>query len=132
MIVCAVSGVSTSLDGERGVIESDECLRVTQAYFQASQRRIGMLHHENSILAGQCCFLTGVYLCSVNQILSGWKSFVHASNICLALLKSNGRLQSKERLDWEKPGDLVIDTDENASERYVEESLYWSCLKSEM
>ncbi|RDL36805.1 uncharacterized protein BP5553_06157 [Venustampulla echinocandica] len=138
LLVCAISVISNSLEQELepGVSKSDERLKMAEAYFQASQRRIGMLHHENSILAGQCTFLTGVYLCSTNQIISGWKAFVHASNQCLALLRSNGRLQPKESLfgkrDEQMDSHANIGSQDVASQRYVEESLYWGCLKSEI
>jgi hypothetical protein len=52
---------------------------------------------------------------------------VHAANQCLAWLTSNGRLQ--RRVVMEK---MTLDADEDTTRRYVEESLYWSCLKSEM
>ncbi|RFU78606.1 dna glycosylase [Trichoderma arundinaceum] len=132
LLVCAVSGVSSSLEDERerGVSKSSERLKMAEAFFQASQRRIGMLYHENSILAGQCAFLTGVYLCSTYQIISGWKAFVHASNQCLALLRSNGRLQRKDYHDEDKK-DLDAHNGSPGSS-YVEESLYWGCLKSEI
>lgn len=107
-------------------------LTMAEAYFQASQRRIGMLYHENSILAGQCTFLTGVYLCSTSQILAGWKSFVHASNQCLAWLKSNGRLEPNESVPGERDEHMAWQSNEDSAERYIEESLYWSCLKSEV
>jgi hypothetical protein len=50
----------------------------------------------------------------------------------LAWLKSNNRLQSKESLVEEDPEALNLGSDSDAPKRYVEESLYWSCLKSEM
>ncbi|OAA66459.1 c6 zinc finger domain containing protein [Niveomyces insectorum RCEF 264] len=98
LLVCAVSSVSTSLDEEQepGLSKSAEQLTRAEAYFQAAQRRIGMVYHETSILAGQCAFMTGVYLCSTYQIVAGWKAFVHASNQCLAWLRSNGRLQQRK------------------------------------
>ncbi|KAI5462773.1 hypothetical protein BGZ63DRAFT_379677 [Mariannaea sp. PMI_226] len=132
LIVCAVSSVSGPLDEIRGVSKLQDCLRIAESYFCASQRRIGMLHHENSIMAGQCTFLTGVYLCLTNQIIAGWKSFVHASNQCLAWLRSNNRLQSKESFVGDETEEMALDPDDGSAKRYVEESLYWSCLKSEM
>ena len=126
--------MANTLEQERepGVSTSPEMLSMAEAYFQASQRRIGLLYHENTILAGQCTFLTGVYLCSINRILAGWKAFVHSSNQCLAWLKSNGRLQRNEPLRAQTGEDTVQHPQDDAPERYVEENLYWSCLKSEM
>ena len=111
--------------------KSKDRLTIAEAYFQASQRRLGMLYHENSILAGQCTFLTGVYLCSTNQILAGWKSFVHASNQILAWLRSNDRLQQEE-FQENITSDKHPESPASITKNYVEESLYWSCLKSEV
>lgn len=59
---------------------------MAEAYFQASQRRIGLLYHRNSLVIAQCSFLTAVYLMSTMQILAAWKCFVQAGTQCLAWL----------------------------------------------
>jgi hypothetical protein len=67
-----------------------------------------MLYHQTSLLAIQCSFLSAVYLMSTFRILAAWKAFSQAGSQCVAWLTSHG-LQGS-----------------------MGESLYWSCLKSEL
>ncbi|RDW73246.1 hypothetical protein BP6252_07153 [Coleophoma cylindrospora] len=138
LLVCAVSSLSAPLGNELrpGPSKNADQLAVAEAYFQASQRRIGMLYHENTIVAAQCSFLTAVYLMSKLEILAAWKSFVQASSQCLGWMKSQG---------WQRDTNILRDDDtemdvapglardrKRLHDRHVEESLYWSCLKSEL
>jgi hypothetical protein len=122
LLVCAVSCLSAPLDQEtsRGASKNASRLAMADSYFQASQRRIGILYHKNTLVVVQCTFLTAVYLMSTMQILAAWKCFVQAGTQCLAWLTSEGRLKSDHP-------DMV-----HSSSRHAEESLYWSCLKSEL
>src|ERR1700733_23702 len=85
LIVCAVSSLNCSLSEEiePGPSKSAAKLASAETYFLASQRRIGMLYHQNSLVAAQCSFLTAVYLMQTMQILAAWKCFVQASSQCL-------------------------------------------------
>ncbi|KAH8879240.1 hypothetical protein GQ53DRAFT_855030, partial [Thozetella sp. PMI_491] len=120
LLVCAVSVLSPPLSVEKTLDASRLRERRVQAeaYFQAAQRRIGMLYHENSMLAVQCSFLTAVYLMSTLRILAAWKCFAQAGTQCLGWLAR--RIPDPDAPEPEDP------------QRYVEESLYWSCLKSEL
>jgi hypothetical protein len=142
LLVCAVGAISrpmkdVAVDG--GPSASDR-LAQADVYFQASQRRMGMLLHENSLLATQCSFLTGVYLMSTMRILAAWKSFAQASTQLQGYLMSTGRTEQRSvsgrssfPIHWYKSHHVSrIDNHPDQSVRAVEESLYWSCLKSEL
>lgn len=107
---------------------------MAESYFQASQRRIGMLYHHNSLVIAQCSFLTAVYLMSTMQILAAWKCFVQAGTQCLAWLTSQGRMKgitSEHTATSLQDGNGTY-RDHNPATTQAEESLYWSCLKSEL
>jgi hypothetical protein len=71
---------------------------------------------------------------STMQILAAWKCFVQASNQCLVWLKSQGRMQHM----YENQSAMSPEMFQKAlhggeqDTRHLEESLYWSCLKSEL
>ena len=135
LLVCAVSQLSGAFEDESvpGLSKVEANLSAAEAYFQASQRRIGMLYHENSLAAIQCAFLTGVYLMSTMQILAAYKCFVQASTQCLMYLSSRGWLHDtdspKHSPSLAHDGGVTYDRDTRT--RHVVESLYWSCLKTE-
>lgn len=107
--------------------------KTAEAYFQASQRRIGALFHDNSILSVQCSFLTGVYLMSTMRIMAAWKSFVQAGNQCLAYLATKRLLNVHPKVVSSADEMEVTCTasSQSLTLRVIEDSLYWSCLKSE-
>jgi hypothetical protein len=134
--VCAVGSLSSPLDQETepGPSKYSDRLSMAEAYFQASQRRIGMLYHHNSLMIAQCSFLTAVYLMSTMQILAAWKCFVQAGTQCLAWLTSQGRMKGTASADLATSLQREHGThrDHSAATSQAEECLYWSCLKSEL
>lgn len=136
LLVCAISTLSASLSDELspGVSKQKDKLVTAEAYFTASQRRLGMLCHENSFIGAQCSFLSAVYLMSTLRILAAWKCFVQAGSQCLVWLTSQGRMTQGSKLNAADSSDDNMPWQQNESERahHIEESLYWSCLKSEM
>ncbi|KAL1960921.1 hypothetical protein VTO42DRAFT_5905 [Malbranchea cinnamomea] len=136
LLVCAVSAISSHIAVrlEDGMPFPDSRqLAVSKMYFQAAQRRIGMLYHENSLVAVQCAFLTGVYLMSTMQILAAWKCFVQAGTQCFSYLESRGLMRKNRNNGEVRRHNSYVDATEQASQhRPVEEGLYWSCLKSEL
>ncbi|KAJ9143827.1 C6 zinc finger domain containing protein [Pleurostoma richardsiae] len=131
LLICAVSVLSPPIRAEAqpGFSRQPDRLARAEMYFQASQRRIGMVYHENSLLAMQCSFLTAVYLMTTFRILAAWKAFSQAGTQCVGWLATRGRVVER-RNRFSAPG---LHTHEGVDdEKYVEESLYWSCLKSEL
>lgn len=94
-----------------------------------AQRRIGMLYHSNSLLAVQCSFLTAVYLMTTFRIMAAWKAFSQAGTQCVGWLAARGH--TREDMDSQYPVAVEIPKGDNI-EQNMEESLYWSCLKSEL
>jgi hypothetical protein len=136
LLVCAISSISSPLDHETipGPSKERDRLAVAEGYFQAAQQRIGLLCHTNSLVAVQCSFLTAVYLMSTMRILAAWTCFVQASNQCLIWLESQGRMQhmyEKESAMSPEQYHKTLHSGDH-ERRHVEESLYWSCLKSEL
>ncbi|KAE9363780.1 hypothetical protein N431DRAFT_356437 [Stipitochalara longipes BDJ] len=136
LLICAISTLSASLTEELvpGISKQQDRLSTAEAYFLASQRRIGMLCHENSFIGAQCSFLSAVYLMSTLRILAAWKCFVQAGSQCLAWLTSQGRMTRDHKLKAtiSLEGNMLWGQNENKKAHNIEESLYWSCLKSEM
>lgn len=136
-LVFAISTISSPLSHDRdpGPSKNKEKLSIADAYFCASQRRIGMLYHENSLIATQCSFLTAVYLMMTMQIFASWKCLVQAGSACLAWSTSQGRMSSTGHLratESLENHDKPWQGSWTAKGHHSEESLYWSCLKTEM
>lgn len=102
-------------------------------YFQGAQHQMGALYCENSLISVQCAFLSGVYLMYTMRIMAAWKAFVQASTQCLGYFASRRRLGFSYDSHAES-GNRAFENGDNTSAnmRALEDSLYWSCLKSEM
>jgi hypothetical protein len=144
LLVLAISSMSTSLadsSSSRHVSlgRNERAFDKAELFFEASQRRIGILYCENSLISTQCAFLTGVYLMYTLRIMAAWKSFVQAGTQCLAYLTSRRLMdiQVEHSGSREKPVSEYnyarIPNSAPASKlRVLEDGLYWSCLKSEV
>jgi hypothetical protein len=71
---------------------------------------------------------------STFRILAAWKCFVQAGSQCLAWLTSQSRMTRENKLKAiiSFDGSTLWQQNENEKAHHIEESLYWSCLKSEM
>ncbi|KAH7134562.1 c6 zinc finger domain-containing protein [Dactylonectria estremocensis] len=130
LLICAVSVLSPPIQHERepGFSRRPERLRRAELYFQMAQRRIGMLFHSNSLIAVQCSFLTAVYLMTTFRIMAAWKAFSQAGTQCVGWLAARGH--TREAMDSQSS--VAVEMPQGDSEQNMEESLYWSCLKSEL
>jgi hypothetical protein len=102
--------------------------RAGDLYFQGAQHHMGALYCGNSLISVQCAFLSGVYLMYTMRIMAAWKAFVQASTQCLGYFASRRRLG----FSYEPHAENGNGDDTSANMRALEDSLYWSCLKSEM
>jgi hypothetical protein len=129
----SILSVSALKEQRPGFSRQPERLARAEAFFEASQRRIGMLYHQSSLIAIQCSFLIAVYLMSTFRILAAWKAFSQAGTQCVAWLTANGHhtdVQIWSRYsDWDARS---ANTRPSESQTSMSESLYWSCLKSEL
>ncbi|KAH8590034.1 hypothetical protein B0O99DRAFT_635488 [Bisporella sp. PMI_857] len=92
-----------------------EAFRQAEAFFSAAQKRMGAFFCSNEILDAQCFFLAGVYLMATLRPIEAWKMFVHALACCQCF-----------------PTPTSSDTFQNDELLQSQESLYWTCFKSEL
>ncbi|RMJ19150.1 hypothetical protein CDV36_001248 [Fusarium kuroshium] len=128
LLICAISVLSARYgqDLQPGYSKHPGRLNRAELYFQMAQRRIGMLYHSNCLMAAQCSFLTAVYLMTTFRIMAAWKEFSQAGSQCVGLLVAGGSLDEEGRAKSPETEGMSV------GEQQMEESLYWSCLKSEL
>jgi hypothetical protein len=85
------------------------------SFFFAAQKRMGMLLCRSGVIEAQCFFLAGVYLMSTIRPIEAWKMFVQALACCQGFH------------DHRRPFDPELE-----DERQLEQSIYWTCFKSEL
>lgn len=112
-LVSAGGPVSPSADASDS--RQQTYFRRAESYFSAAQRRLGMLLCRSGVIEAQCFFLAGVYLMACIRPLEAWKMFVQALACCQSFY--SGRSPT--------PG-------ETESDRRLNESIYWTCFKSEL
>ena len=99
-------------------------LQLAESCYILACRRLGLLKH--TVLGAQCHFFAGVYLMYTLRPLSSWNHFHHASVSYLLHLKTTGSSgASLPYTDWQFMSSL------SRKQRRLEQSLYWSCFKSE-
>ncbi|RSL57025.1 hypothetical protein CEP53_006608 [Fusarium sp. AF-6] len=128
LLICAISVLSARYgqDLQPGYSKHPGRLNRAELYFQMAQRRIGMLYHSNCLMAAQCSFLTAVYLMTTFRIMAAWKEFSQAGSQCVGLLVAGGSLDEEGQAKSPETEGMSV------GEQQMEESLYWSCLKSEL
>ncbi|KAJ6127872.1 hypothetical protein N7471_009089 [Penicillium samsonianum] len=100
---------------------SDTQLREGEAFFMMACRRIGLLRY--SVIGSQCHFFAGVYLMYTFRSLSAWNHFYQASTFYRLRLRLIDGLDNSAYVG-EQQGTTVV--------QRLEQSLYWSCFKSEV
>lgn len=89
--------------------------RRAESFFSAAQRRMGLLLGGSTLLEAQCFFLAGVYLMATLRPLEAWKMFVQALTCCQTFSTDfGGSHDSQERT------------------QRLQQSIYWTCFKSEL
>jgi hypothetical protein len=86
-----------------------------ESCFSAAQKRMGILLSRTGILEAQCFFLAGVYLMSILRPIEAWRMFVQAMACCQGFHTSRTAL-----------GSQIED------EQKLQNSIYWTCFKSEL
>ncbi|KAF7556650.1 hypothetical protein G7Z17_g1188 [Cylindrodendrum hubeiense] len=90
---------------------------VAMSLFAAAQKRLGPVMVATGVVQAQCVFFVGVFLMSVLQPVEAWRMFLQALAICQSF-KSSSRKVSQ-------------DNSSLSDSAAAEESIYWSCWKSE-
>jgi hypothetical protein len=75
---------------------------------------MGMLLCKGGVVEAQCFFLAGVYMMSTLRPIEAWRMFVQAIACCQTF-------RNHRHMDVE-----------HEEERQIEQSIYWSCFKSEL
>jgi hypothetical protein len=108
-----------------GSFRDSEDYQLAEAWFAASQKRIGtLLSHGGGILEAQCFFFSAVYLMHTFRPFSAWPLFLQAIACCQmfqCFSKSN-------EVSLFPPQDFL----EDGAGWRSEESMYWTCFKSEL
>lgn len=120
LLVCALGSTASSFDAFEPFQSSSQPTMVAKAYFNAAQRRIGIIGGAGGVLAAQCHFYSGVYLMTTLQPLRAWRCFNQALACCQDFACANP--------SYQKPSSLPLPTPKGLPE---EECVYWSCWKSE-
>lgn len=96
-------------------------LREGDAFFTLACRRLGLLRY--SVIGAQCHFFAGVYLMYIFRPLPAWNHFYQASTFYRL------RLRLIDGLDKSA---YQVEPHKASVARRLEQSLYWSCFKSEV
>ncbi len=98
---------------------------MAESWFGASQKRIGtLLCRGGGVLEAQCFFYSGVYLMHTFRPFAAWGLFVQAVACCQTF-----ECFSTETRELSQP--VQSNTDDEAG-WLSEESMYWTCFKSEL
>ena len=95
---------------------------LARSFFDAAQKRMGLLLRGGGTIEAQCFFYSGVYLMALQQPMDAWRHFVQAAAISQGFDFPRKSLESPE---------TVVNHDMRR-ERAAEESMYWTCFKSEL
>lgn len=92
-----------------------EAFTTAEAYFLAAQKRMGLLLCSSGVLEAQSLFFAGVYLMMTLRPFEAWRMFVQAlacsEGFCGSWATNSAQAEEKRRL---------------------QESIYWTCFKSEL
>lgn len=122
-LACALGSVAkpfqkVTSDSNCTSLEHDgNSLQTGEAYYNCARRRFGLL--RAGIATTQCYFLAGVYLMYTMRPLSAWSHFRSASTSYHLYLDFQARRRARH-------GSIP-----SLKDRSLEQSLYWSCYKSE-
>ncbi|KAH7143470.1 hypothetical protein EDB81DRAFT_869328 [Dactylonectria macrodidyma] len=115
LLVCANGALARPL--HESLPLSDPDMQTAVALFDTAQRRLGTGLVSQGLVQAQCAFLSGVLLMSLLRPIEAWTTFVHGLAICQTLPSIRQR----------QP-----EMDQRTSAQFVaEQSVYWSCWKSE-
>ena len=130
LLVCALGSISEPFQSEdlarvpRSFRDSED-YQLAEAWFAASQKRMGMLlSRGGGVLEAQCFFFSGVYLMHNFRPFAAWPLFLQAIACCQSF-----QCFSKESSELEFPQEPSVD---GGAGWRSEESMYWTCFKSEL
>ncbi|EEY23480.1 C6 zinc finger domain-containing protein [Verticillium alfalfae VaMs.102] len=125
LLVCALGSLSTSFGPSHDAMPGTIAYNNAMAFFQAAQKRLGLLISSDELIGPQCLFLAGVFMMCVFQPLKAWRYFLQALAGCqqLPFLAQENQEKYHGISDGSHPQDHAIDT--------LQQAVYWSAWKSE-
>ncbi|KAL7939093.1 hypothetical protein V8C35DRAFT_319227 [Trichoderma chlorosporum] len=121
LIICALGCIATPFGPSGETKLGTQTYNDSQIFFQAAQKRIGILLVRSDIVGAQCLFLSGVYLMMVFQPVYAWRFFSQA----LAACQHFPFLARAQNLN------VSLDSMEMGRQDTQEQAVYWSAWKSE-
>lgn len=126
LLICALGSLARPFQPSLDTMPGTAAYASAQSFFQAAQRRIGVLVASDDIIAPQCLFLSGVYMMCTFQPVKAWRYFVQALACCQQLSFLNpgtplhpcGNMESAPQLG-------------SYSSETLQQAVYWSSWKSE-
>ncbi|KAG8631231.1 hypothetical protein KVT40_000371 [Elsinoe batatas] len=137
LLACALGSIALPFDvaalstigGQTppSTLASDRMVMQAERYFRLASYRLGIL--GPSLEGIQCFFLAGVYHMYNLRPLPAWQNFMNASTLYQLYEKTTHGL-AQQVLDPSQEDDLTGSACNRSKDR-LEQSLYWSCFKSE-
>ncbi|KAJ9241433.1 transcriptional regulator family: Fungal Specific TF [Paecilomyces variotii] len=125
LLLCALGSIAEAFQGRyeaKSILaRTSPAFVLANSYFEAAEKRMGCLMHKGGVLEAQCFFYAGVYLMTLQQPMKAWRFFVQAA------ATSQGFDFPRKPLSPE-----AMTSPEARRERASQESMYWTCLKSEL
>ncbi|KAG5978271.1 hypothetical protein E4U55_006309 [Claviceps digitariae] len=139
LIICALGSIATPFGPSPETRIGSQAYADSQVFFQAAQKRIGLLLIRSDIVGAQCLFLSGIYMMMVFQPIYAWRFFSQALAACqhlpfLARAQDVVSTQDMLAQDTSTPDDVsnAAASVERMSRRDTQEqAVYWSSWKSE-
>ncbi|KAK1254544.1 hypothetical protein MKX08_008539 [Trichoderma sp. CBMAI-0020] len=121
LIICALGCIATPFGPSGETKLGTQTYTDSQIFFQAAQKRIGILLVRSDIVGAQCLFLSGIYLMMVFQPVYAWRFFSQALAACQHF-PFLARAQNRA---------AALDSMEMGRQDTQEQAVYWSAWKSE-
>lgn len=85
LLIFALGSIATPFGPSHETMPGTLAHGNAQSFFQAAQKRLGVLLSSDDIIAAQCLFLSGVYMMCIFQPVKAWRYFVQALASCQQL-----------------------------------------------
>ncbi|KAF3810982.1 hypothetical protein GCG54_00003162 [Colletotrichum gloeosporioides] len=126
LLIFALGSIATPFGPSHETMPGTLAHGNAQSFFQAAQKRLGILLSSDDIIAAQCLFLSGVYMMCIFQPVKAWRYFVQALASCQQLPFLTPESQQRYHNYVESGNEL-----HNYSIDTLQQAIYWSSWKSE-
>ncbi|KAF5509888.1 Beta-xylosidase [Colletotrichum fructicola] len=126
LLIFALGSIATPFGPSHETMPGTLAHANAQSFFQAAQKRLGILLSSDDIIAAQCLFLSGVYMMCIFQPVKAWRYFVQALASCQQLPFLTPESQQRYHNYVESGNEL-----HNYSIDTLQQAIYWSAWKSE-